>query len=350
MDNAPNAVGFADLKGIVTYVNDKYVKLFGYSDKTEIIGKHISEFASQNENAEKVIDVIKRGEVYFGNGIPKRKDGSTFYSIITASPVINRGKMLCIMAVFIDITETKEMEIKLRQNEARLTKLNIEKDRFFSIIAHDLKSPFNGMLGLLEIMANDYYDYSDEQRFKIIQTSHNSALKAFNLLSDLLEWARLQNEQFEIKKETLNLQEIINENIELYKKNAIEKEITVKNSLNQNINVLVDRNSVNTVVRNILNNAIKFTPKGGFVEFKVKESNNDIELCIEDNGIGMSGETIGKLFKIDENFTTLGTNNEKGTGLGLTICNDIVNKNNWKMKIESKLGKGTMFKILIPNE
>lgn len=350
LENSPNAVGFADLKGIITYVNDKYVKLFGYSDKTEIIGKHISEFASQNEHAEKVIDTLKRGEVYFGNGIPKRKDGSTFYSIISASPVIHSGKMLCIMAVFTDITEMKEMETKLRNNEAKLTKLNLEKDRFFSIIAHDLKSPFNGMLGLLEIMANDYFDYSDEQRFKIIQSSYSSALKAFNLLSDLLEWARLQNGQFEIKKETLNLNKIINENIELYGKNAIEKVITVRNNLNQSINVLVDGNSVNAVVRNILNNAIKFTPIGGIVEFKVKQIDNDIELSIEDNGIGMSGETISKLFKIDENFTTLGTNNEKGTGLGLTICNDIVTKNNWKMKIESQLGRGTTFKILIPND
>lgn len=324
------------------------MELFGYSDKTEIIGKHISEFASTDNNPEKVIGTLKKGEMYFGNGIPKRKDGSTFYSLISASPVVHKGKMLCMMAVFIDITDMKVMELQLKQSELKLSELNKEKDKFFSIIAHDLKSPFNGILGLLDIMANEYYDYSDEQRLKIIQSSYYSAQKAFNLLSDLLEWARLQNEHFEIKKESLNLKEIINENIELYKKNASDKEIIIRNNINPSIYVTVDRSSIYSVVQNLLNNAIKFTKNGGFVEFEVKQSNYDIELRIKDNGVGMSQETINKLFRIDENFTMPDTNNEKGTGLGLIICNDLVTKNNWKMNIESQIGKGTMFKILIP--
>lgn len=348
LDNLPNAVGFADLKGIITYVNDKYVKIFGFSEKNEIIGKHISEFALSNDHPEKVISILKKGEVYLGNGVPKRKDGSTFYSIISASPVIHNGKMLCLMAVFIDITDLKEREIKLRDNEAKLTKLNKGKDKFFSIIAHDLKSPFNGMLGLLEIISKDYYEYSDEQRLKIIQMSHYSALNAFNLLSDLLEWARLQNEQFEIKKEKLNLKETINKNIELYNKNASEKEIIINNDVNPNIYITADKNSIFSVVSNLLNNAIKFTKTGGNIEFEAKQINNDIELSIKDDGIGMTQDTINNLFLIDENITSLGTNNEKGTGLGLAICNDLVTKNNWKMNLESQLGTGTTFKILIP--
>ena len=348
LDNLPNAVGFADLKGIITYVNDKYVKIFGFSEKNEIIGKHISEFALSNDHPEKVISILKKGEVYLGNGVPKRKDGSTFYSIISASPVIHNGKMLCLMAVFIDITDLKEREIKLRDNEAKLTKLNKGKDKFFSIIAHDLKSPFNGMLGLLEIISKDYYEYSDEQRLKIIQMSHYSALNAFNLLSDLLEWARLQNEQFEIKKEKLNLKETINKNIELYNKNASEKEIIINNDVNPNIYITADKNSIFSVVSNLLNNAIKFTKTGGNIEFEAKQINNDIELSIKDDGVGMTQDTINNLFLIDENITTLGTNNEKGTGLGLAICNDLVTKNNWKMNLESQLGTGTTFKILIP--
>lgn len=348
LDNSPNAIGFADLNGTITYNNNKFAELFGYSDKTEIIGKHISEFASTDDETEKVLRTLKKGEIYFGNGIPKRKDGSTFYSLISASPVVHKGKMLCIMAVFVDITELKVMESNLKQSELRLSKLNKEKDKFFSIIAHDLKSPFNGMLGLLNIIANKYNDYSDEQRLKIIQSSHSSAQKAFNLLSDLLEWSRLQNEHFEIKKESLNLKEIINENIELFKENVSEKEIIIRNNINPIISITVDRNSIYSVVRNILNNSIKFTKNGGFVEFEVKQSNNDIELSIKDSGVGMSQDTINKLFRIDENITMPGTNNEKGTGLGLTICNDLVTLNNWKMNIESQLGKGTTFKILIP--
>ncbi len=113
---------------------------------------------------------------------------------------------------------------------------------------------------------------------------------------------------------------------------------------------MADRNSLNTVVRNILSNAIKFTKKNGFIEFEVKQYTNDYELHIKDNGVGMSAETLNKLFKIDENITMPGTDNEKGTGLGLTICNELVARNNWQMNIESQPEKGTTFKILIPIE
>lgn len=244
--------------------------------------------------------------------------------------------------------QQKNELISAQKNE--VAKLLLNRDNLFSIIAHDLKSPFNGILGLLNIVSNKYYDYSDEKRLEFIQLSYNSAQKAFNLLSDLLEWARLQNEQYVIEKELLNLKELINENIELYKVNASEKEIIIKNNIKENININIDKNSIYTVVRNILNNAIKFTKKGGFIEFEGKQSNNYFELSIKDNGVGMSQETINKLFRIEESITMSGTNDEKGTGLGLSICNDIVTKNNWQIQIESQLGKGTTFKILIPNE
>jgi signal transduction histidine kinase len=141
---------------------------------------------------------------------------------------------------------------------------------------------------------------------------------------------------------------IINENIELYTKNASEKDITVRNSINSSINISMDRNSINSVDRNILSKAIKFTKKGGFVKFEVEQSNNDIELSIKDNGVRMSEEAINNLFQFDESSTMPGTNNEQGTGLGLTNCKDIVNKNNWQRNTESQPGKGTTFKILIP--
>lgn len=348
LDNSPSAVGFADLTGNITYVNNKYVKLFGYKDKKEIIGKHISEFASTVEQPEKVFSTIRKGEVYIGQGIPKRKDGSTFYSIISASPVISNKKILCVMAVFEDITDLKEMELQLKKSESRLSKLNKEKDKFFTIIAHDLKSPFNGMLGLLEIIAKEYTVFNDEQRLKMIKASHDSAQKAFTLLLDLLEWARLQNNQVEIKKEEVNLSDIVNETIDINKDHILTKEISIKNNIKETVQVEVDINSIKTVVRNIFTNAIKFTQSGGEIEFSLKKFNDAVELIIKDSGVGMSEETISKLFKLDENVTMPGTDNEKGTGLGLIICNEIVSKNEWEMNVESQIGKGSTFKILIP--
>jgi PAS domain S-box-containing protein len=348
LDNSPSAIGLADFNGVVFYVNNAFVKIWGYDNKTELIGKHMSEFSSSGNPSKEAFKTIIEGNVFIGEDKSVRKDGSAFNYIVSASMILHEQKPLCLMAVFVDNTTQKQLELNLKTNEEKLFKLNTDKDKFFSIIAHDLRSPFNGMLGLLEILANDYHEYSDEERLSFVQSSHTSAAKAFNLLNDLLEWARLQNEHFEIKKESLNLKEIITDNVEIYKKNASEKEIIIRININPSINITVDRNSIYSVVRNLLINAIKFTPNGGIIEFDLRLIQNHIELIIKDTGVGMSEETINKLFRLDQNITTPGTNNEQGTGLGLAICNDLVTKNNWKMNIESQLGKGTTFKLLIP--
>ncbi len=348
LENSPNAIAFVDLHGVITYINNGYLKLFGYDNKTEVLGRSIPEFASVGDNPQKSLEKLNKGEVYVAEDQPIRKDGTTFHSIVLASSVIHNQKTLCIMAVFIDISELKEIEANLKESEAKLSKTNKEKDKFFTIIAHDLKSPFNGMLGLLEILATEYNDYEDEQRLKMIKSSYKAAQKAFSLLSDLLEWARLQNNQIEIKSETVNLFNIVNEIIEMNMNNALAKGISINNDIASNVQVDLNLNSIRTVVRNIFINAIKFTQDGGRIKFNLKQMNDAIELSIKDTGVGMSNETIGKLFKLDENVTMPGTNNEKGTGLGLLICNEIVVRNNWEMDVESQLGKGSTFRILIP--
>lgn len=349
LDNSPNAIAFSDLQGHLNYVNNAYVKLFGYDNQSELINKQIADFASPLDNPKIVSESLRNGKRYSGNfHQPMRKDGSTFHSIILASPVKHKEKTLCMMIVFIDITKLKEMEAELKESEAKLLKSNKEKDKFFTIIAHDLKSPFNGMLGLLKLLSNNYPKYNDEKRLTIINSSYQAAKKAHSLLIDLLEWARLQNNAIEIKKETIDLNAVINDNIILYQNDSQAKGILTHNNIGQNTLVNIDLNSINTLVRNIFMNAIKFTEKGDDITFEAKEINNAFELMIKDTGVGMNEETLSKLFKLDENISTLGTNNEKGTGLGLLICNEIVTKNNWKINVESHLYKGTSFKISIP--
>ena len=148
----------------------------------------------------------------------------------------------------------------------------------------------------------------------------------------------------------MNLRDSINEAIALYSCNAAKKEIEIISKDVHNIQASIDVNSLTTIIRNLLVNAIKFTDNGGEVEFKATLIKSDIELSIKDNGVGMSKETQDKLFRLDENITMPGTNNEKGTGLGLNICKDLVSLNGWKMDIESQLGNGSTFKILIPQE
>ena len=348
LDNSSSPIGISGLDGRITYVNEAFIKLWRYDSKSEVFGKYITEFASNEKELAGAMELLKAGKSYIGEDTNFRNDGTPFSYIVSASMVAIENRPYCIMAVFTDITERSAMESKLRENEKQLLKLNSEKDKFLSIISHDLQSPFNGMLGFLNILESDYKSFSDEERYQFIQLSHQSAQTAFNLLSDLLEWARLQKGKLEIKKEKLNIKALIDECIALLELKASDKQIALKNNIEDEINVNIDRHSINTVVRNLLNNAIKFTGEGGVVEFFAKKTTNEIELNIKDNGVGMSPETIDLLFHIDKNYTTKGTNNEKGTGLGLIICNDLVAKNGWDMKIESQLGEGTTFKILIP--
>lgn len=348
LENSPSAIAFVNSQGIITYINNGYLKLFGYNDKTEILGKNIIEFTSAGDNAKEALSVISKGEIYTSESQPLRKDGSIFDSIIMASPVIHKEKILCMMAVFIDISELKELEAELKESKAKLLKSNQEKDKFFTIIAHDLKSPFNGLLGLMKILSDNYAEYSDEQRLQLIQSSYDSAKMACSLLLELLEWTQLQNNHIEIVIEAIDLEKTVKKNIDLHLNNATEKGISVINSIAPDIYIKIDQYSINTLIRNLFTNAIKFTQKGDTITFNYKETPEAHELDIIDSGVGMTKETINKLFKMDENVSTAGTNDEKGTGLGLLICNEIVERNNWKLNVESQVEKGSEFKIIIP--
>lgn len=347
LDNSQSAIGFADFNGNVFYTNDSFGKIWGYDNKAELIGKHFSDFSIRGNPSKEALNTIMGGNIFIGEDESIRKDGTPFNYIVSACMVFHEQKPLCIMAVFTDITKQKQLEIKLKDQENKLLMLNNEKDKFLATLSHDLRNPFSGMLGLLGILANDYSNFSDEERLDIIQSSHSSALKGFNLLTDLLEWARLRFKEFEVVKETVNLQDLIKENLKLFESDADKKEISIINKIRETITVTLDVYSLNTVVRNLLINAIKFTPNGGSIEVNVKHIPNGIELGINDTGIGMSEDTVNKLFKLDENISMSGTNNEKGTGLGLIICRDLVNLNGWEINVESKLGYGTSFKILI---
>lgn len=347
--NSSSATAFCDLNGYHIYANKAYADMFGYSHESEVIGKHVASFASSSEEVMGLVsEMLSSGETYSGYIEPKRKDNSTFYSYMSASPVIHDGKTLCLMAVFVDVTELKQMQASLEESEAKLVKLNREKDKFFAIIAHDLKSPFNSMLGLLNMLIEDYDTYTDERRKTLITAASGASLKAYELLIDLLEWAKLQSKHEKTIVEPTDINKIIEDNIEFNKREALAKEISIHKISTGNLNVNTDIKSIQTIIRNILRNAIKFTYNGGSIVLDTKRNNGNVEISIKDTGVGMSEETINKLFKLDENVTMPGTNNEIGTGLGLIICHEIVTKNNWEMNIDSQIGKGTTFKILIP--
>jgi PAS domain S-box-containing protein len=242
-----------------------------------------------------------------------------------------------------------EMQEKIAVSEKRLRELNSTKDKFFSIIAHDLMSPFNSILGLCEILSQNINDKDYQHIDEYGQAIISSSKKAFALLVNLLEWSRLQTGRISFNPVQINFKSIITDNIELFKNSALQKEVLIETDIQPDLKVFADYNMIKTVVRNLLSNAIKYTSKSGNIRISLAQNNQETEFSIKDTGIGIIEEDMDKIFRLDIQFTTPGTANESGSGLGLMLCKEFVEKHNGRIWVESKPNKGTIFRFIIPN-
>ena len=236
----------------------------------------------------------------------------------------------------------KQQEELIQQKEA-LQELNLMKDKFFSIIAHDLKSPFQALLGFTSVLENEYHSTKDETRQTYIGYISNSAQNIFNLLTNLLTWSQSQTSKIESDPMVFNLREEVNQTIELLSNNSGNKSIFVRNEVNSSIQVNADKNMTETILRNIISNAIKFTPAKGEVSISAEKMESIVRVAIKDSGIGITEADMKNLFKIDKSISRAGTSGESGTGLGLLICKEFVEKNGGEISVESNLNRGTTF-------
>ena len=237
---------------------------------------------------------------------------------------------------------------EIQKYVAELNELNQSKDKFFSIIAHDLKNPFVTLLGFSEILLSEYKELQSDEVLYFINEMKNTADLSFNLLQNLLHWSRSQTGRIEFHPNRLNLLNIVDQNIKLVQKTAEKKNIKLINNVDSSINVQADEDMINTVIRNLLTNAIKFTPKEGEIAVSSSLDNDFTVLSIMDSGVGMNKETVEKLFKLESTHSTCGTENESGTGLGLILCKEFVEKHGGKIWVDSELGKGSTFCFSIP--
>ena len=238
---------------------------------------------------------------------------------------------------------------ELIENEKRLKESNETKDRFFSIIAHDLRSPFNSLLGISELIVKKY-EIFDTDKLKLYMTSiHKELSKTYNLLENLLSWSRSQRNTIVVNRETLNLHLLAEESIEVLHPSANKKQIKLKNNISPDCTIDTDRELIKTVIRNLISNAIKFTPEQGNITISATtEAQSTTKIEVSDTGIGMSQTKLSQLFKIGENVSTPGTNNENGTGLGLIVCKEFIEKLDGSITVKSELGKGTTFCCILP--
>jgi signal transduction histidine kinase len=239
-----------------------------------------------------------------------------------------------------------EKSVAIKTSE--LNELNVSKDKFFSIIAHDLKNPFNTIIGFSELQKEEIKsgDYARIEEYAgLINTS---AVQTFRLLENLLEWANTQHGKMSFNPIPVNLNEIFKEDLRILHEMADRKTIELNSHFSGDLTIVGDKNMIKTIFRNLISNAIKFTSKNGRVEVNAITKIKCVEISVSDNGIGMTKETMEKLFRIDSNLSTRGTENEKGTGLGLFLCKEFVEKHGGKIEVDSENGKGSTFIVSLP--
>lgn len=243
--------------------------------------------------------------------------------------------------------KASEEEVKKKNEE--LKEANETKDVLFSIISHDLRSPFQGLLGISGYLVDEFDSLDKNEIKELIETLHEALKNQYKFLDDLLNWSRLQSGKLSINKSKFSLYELVEKIKSLFQTNLESKKISLFNNISTDCIINADEDLINLLIRNLISNAIKFTNENGKIEIKSKLANNKIQIEISDNGIGIKSENIDKIFKIDNHFTTRGTNNEKGNGFGLALCKEIVTKHGGEIWLQSEYGKGTKFFFTIPN-
>jgi two-component system, sensor histidine kinase and response regulator len=238
--------------------------------------------------------------------------------------------------------------IRLQQREKDLRELNNAKNTLFSIIGHDLKTPFFTIMGLADILLTNYDEYPDSERKELISFINESAKASHILLDNLLSWTRMQTGTIKSEPVCIDIEQIVNENLALLQSQAITKEVELKAIIEGEISVFADLNMLNTILRNLINNAIKFTPRLGSVRIEVSKNETHAIISVVDTGIGIPSEKLERLLSDKKPASTLGTENESGTGLGLVLTKGFVQLNNGTIQVESIAGMGTTFRFTLP--
>ncbi len=320
---------------------------FWETDDTKILSNKISKIPCGTENTEIINcfkEVLKTGEPQIFSEVRlDRKEKSKTLHLKVFKVMKGLG------IVMTDISEIKVAEKELNEKNILLQEANTSKDRLFSIIAHDLKSPFQGFLQLTELMADENETLSVKELREFSKSINNTARNLYILLGNLLEWASLNKGLLTVTPSEFNIYDVVAENFILVRESAIQKEILIENKVPTDEKVYADRKMIDTVIRNLLSNAIKFTERGGRISVtSLKNDDGSTEIAVRDSGIGISQEKIGKLFSLGENKGRKGTEGELSTGLGLVLCRELIEKNKGKIRIESEEGKGSIFFISIP--
>lgn len=352
MDNIPDTIYFKDPDSRFVQINKMMANVLGLDSPEEAIGKtdfdfFTKEHASDAYNDEQEIlatgiSLINKEEDVIGPNNRRRWITSTKVPFRNSD-----GDISGLVGISRNITEIHEAQEEIKTYAEKLRISNVTKDKFFSIIAHDLKNPFNTILGFTGVLLNEFPDLEDEVK-DLIQRMDKASHYAYGLLENLLHWARSQTGSINFSPVSVDLHQIISENIEGLSGTAAKKNIVLKRVSLPGSFAEVDINMINMVLRNLIMNAIKFSNNDSEILVKLESRKDNWEIKVIDSGIGIPQRNIRKLFRIDLHISTLGTGNEKGTGLGLILCNEFITAHKGKIQINSAQDKGTTVTVILP--
>jgi PAS domain S-box-containing protein len=350
-NTAPVMIWIADVDGLFSFLNKVWLDFTG-NEMGDDLGMNWLKNVHP-EDLEKLLDQYQnafRSKTSFSCEFRfKRKDDIYRWIMINGTPRFNRtGIFMGFIGSCTDISEQKESEEKIQNINIELAEINATKDKFFSIISHDLRSPLSGLMQILFIIAEDYDSLPNEEKLEMITDVANTSKKTYELMENLLEWSSIQTGTIPFYPKKLTLLTLLNNLEDLYNQNLKSKEITLKIDVEPEISVFADKKMTETILRNLISNSIKFTHPKGIVSVSLEPGNDFVVIKVRDTGVGIKTELLSELFKVDKVQSTRGTEKETGTGLGLILCKELVEKQNGKMWVESKEDEGTTFYFTLP--
>jgi PAS domain S-box-containing protein len=345
-DFSPTPYFTLDKEGIIKEVNLSASKMLGIG-RSKLIGRKLITYIPLNEKNifnSFIKTVFSLREKHSCKLKVMNKDKNIFHVLLEGLEVDNtlEPDRKCQVAL-IDLTEYKRIEDSLKETNAELKILNATKDKFFSIIAHDLRRPFQSLLGYSELLAAEIESLSHEEIKQFSRGLNENLNSLFGLLENLLNWSMMQRNMLEHNPKKIDLYDLVNKIIGILSKIAAEKNISLANNIKKGTPVYADVDMLRSIVQNLLMNAIKFTPTEGRIVILSSNKEGYVEVSVQDTGTGIEPEKISRLFNFGSKFTTDGTAGEKGTGLGLPLCKEFVERNEGKIWVESELGKGSKF-------
>ena len=354
VEQSPVTIMISNKKGAIQYVNPKFTELTGYS-LNEILGKNpriLKSGYTSPEEYKNLWTTIQAGGEWTGEFHNKKKNGELYWESAKISSIVNaQGETTHFLAVKEDVTRRKQADEEIKHKTEELILANAEKDKFFSIIAHDLRGPFHGFMGLTQIMAENITSMTMDDLQELASIMKQSAANLFRLLGNLLEWSSMQRGITHFNPDSFLLQPKISGILALAQEAANRKLITISYDIPSDLSVYTDNNMLEGILRNLVTNAVKYTPRGGSIVISANTlPDRSVGISVKDMGIGMDKNLIDTIFVLGVNTSREGTEGEPSTGLGLIICKDFVEKHGGRLWVESEEGKGSTFHFTLPAE